>query len=83
MWINHSLTRKAMDGSFILEVCAHGLQTFDPHCEMFCPLLARRGRGVRWDEAAIFQYINGFKNIRRRHSYPGGISPLAFEAKVA
>ena len=33
--------------------------------------------------AAIFQYINGFYNTRRRHSYLGGISPLAFEAKVA
>jgi putative transposase len=27
--------------------------------------------------------INGFYNARRRHSYLGGISPLAFEAKVA
>ena len=27
-------------------------------------------------EAAIFQYINGFYNTRRRHSYPGGISPI-------
>ena len=34
-------------------------------------------------EAAIFQYINGFYNTRHRHSYLGGISPLAFEAKVA
>lgn len=34
-------------------------------------------------EAAIFQYINGFDNTRRRHSYLGGISPLAFETKVA
>jgi putative transposase len=34
-------------------------------------------------EAAIFQYINGFYNTRRRHSYLSGISPLAFEAKVA
>ncbi|NVN38520.1 IS3 family transposase [Komagataeibacter swingsii] len=33
--------------------------------------------------AAIFQYINGFYNPRRRHSYLGGISPLAFEARVA
>ncbi|WP_037463008.1 IS3 family transposase, partial [Sphingobium herbicidovorans] len=32
---------------------------------------------------AIFQYINGFYNSRRRHSYLGGISPIAFEAKVA
>jgi putative transposase len=29
------------------------------------------------------QYINGFYNTRRRHSYLGGVSPLAFEAKVA
>ena len=33
--------------------------------------------------AAIFQYINGFYNPRRRHSYLGSISPLAFEAKAA
>jgi transposase InsO family protein len=37
----------------------------------------------RQAEAAIFQYINGFYNPRRRHSFLGGISPLAFEAKVA
>ena len=37
----------------------------------------------RWAEAAIFQYINGFYNTRCRHSYLDGISPLAFEAKVA
>ena len=37
----------------------------------------------RHAETAIFQYINGFYNTRRRHSYLGGISPLAFEAKVA
>jgi transposase InsO family protein len=37
----------------------------------------------RQAEAAIFQYINGFYNTRRRHLYLGGISPLAFEAKVA
>ncbi|WP_202820850.1 IS3 family transposase [Rhizorhabdus dicambivorans] len=37
----------------------------------------------RQAEASIFQYINGFYNTRRRHSYLGGISPLAFEAKVA
>ena len=33
-------------------------------------------------ETAIFQYINGFYNPRRPHSNLGGISPLAFEAKV-
>lgn len=36
----------------------------------------------RQAEAAIFQYIKGVYNTRRRHSYPAGISPLAFEAKV-
>ena len=34
-------------------------------------------------EIAIFQYINGFYNPRRRHSALGGKSPLAFERKVA
>ncbi|OUI87841.1 integrase, partial [Acetobacter sp. DmW_043] len=33
--------------------------------------------------AAIFPYINGFYNSRRRHSCLGSISPLAFEAKAA
>lgn len=37
----------------------------------------------RHAETAIFQYINGFCNARRRNSYLGGISPLAFEAKGA
>lgn len=34
-------------------------------------------------EIAIFQYINGFYNPRRRHSALGWKSPLAFEAKAA
>ena len=43
---------------------------------------------TRWEtrrqaEGAIFQYINGFYNPRRRHSSLGGKSPLAFERKVA
>jgi len=42
----------------------------------------------RWDTrrqavGVIFQYINGFYNSRRRHSSPGGKSPLAFERKAA
>ena len=32
---------------------------------------------------ALFQYINGFYNPRRRHSAIGGKSPLAFERKAA
>ena len=34
-------------------------------------------------EGALFQYINGFYNLRRRHSALGGKSPLAFEQKAA
>jgi transposase InsO family protein len=42
----------------------------------------------RWDtrrqaEGAIFQYINGFYNPRRRQSSLGGKSPLAFKRKAA
>jgi putative transposase len=32
---------------------------------------------------ALFQYINGFYNIRRRHSATGGVSPITFERKNA
>ena len=34
-------------------------------------------------ERAIFNYINGFYNARRKHSALGWKSPLAFEAKAA
>ena len=34
-------------------------------------------------DGAIFQYINGFYNPRRRHLSLGGKSPLAFERKAA
>jgi transposase InsO family protein len=37
----------------------------------------------RQAEGAIFQYINGFYNPRRRYSSLGGKSPLAFERKAA
>jgi transposase InsO family protein len=34
-------------------------------------------------EMAIFEYINGFYNPRRRHSALGWKSPVAFERKLA
>lgn len=47
-------------------------------------LIWRRSWQTRGEaKAAIFQYINGFYNPRRRHSELGGISPVAFERKVA
>lgn len=33
--------------------------------------------------SALFQYINGFYNTRRRHSTIGGISPADFERKMS
>lgn len=47
-------------------------------------LLWQRSWRTRRDaELAIFEYINGFYNPRRRHSALGWKSPLAFERKVA
>lgn len=47
-------------------------------------LIWRRSWPTRRDaELAIFQYINGFYNPRRRHSTLGWKSPLAFEAQAA
>ncbi|WP_152498482.1 IS3 family transposase [Roseovarius sp. THAF8] len=47
-------------------------------------LLWQRSWSTRRDaELAIFEYINGFYNPRRRHSALGWKSPLAFEAKAA
>jgi len=37
----------------------------------------------RQAEMALFEYINGFYNPRRRHSALGGKSPIAFEQKAA
>lgn len=37
----------------------------------------------RQAEIAIFEYINGFYNPRRRHSALGWKSPVAFERNVA
>ena len=37
----------------------------------------------RQTEMALFEYINGFYNPRRRHSTLGGKSPVAFERKAA
>ncbi len=37
----------------------------------------------RQTEMAIFEYINGFYNPRRRHSALGRKGPVAFEQKVA
>ena len=47
-------------------------------------LIWRRSWGTRRQaEMAIFEYINGFYNPRRRHSALGWKSPVAFERKVA
>jgi transposase InsO family protein len=47
-------------------------------------LIGRRSWETRRQaETAIFQYINGFYNSRRRHSASGGKTPLALERQAA
>jgi len=47
-------------------------------------LVRRRNRLTRREvEVALFQYINGVHNPRRRHSALGWKSPVAFERKAA
>ena len=47
-------------------------------------LVWRRSWQTRRDvEVALFEYINGFYNPRRRHSALGRKSPVAFERKAA
>ena len=47
-------------------------------------LVWRRNWHTRRDiEVALFDYINGFYNPRRRHSALGCKSPVAFERKAA
>ena len=47
-------------------------------------LIWRRSWATRRQaEMAIFEYLNGFYNPRRRHSALGWKSPVAFERKVA
>ena len=47
-------------------------------------LIWRRSWATRRQaEMAIFEYLNGFYNPRRRHSSLGWNSPVAFERKVA
>jgi transposase InsO family protein len=47
-------------------------------------LIWRRSWNTRREtQAALFEYINGFYNPRRRHSALGWKSPLAFERKAA
>ena len=53
----------------------------------FRPLKAGLIRRWSWEtrqaETAIFEYVNGFYNPRRRDSALGWKSPVAFERKVA
>ena len=47
-------------------------------------LFWRRNWQTRRDvEVALFEFINGFYNPRRRHSALGWKSPVAFERKAA
>lgn len=55
-----------------------------PQTPLKAELIWRRHWQTRRDiEIAIFEYINGFYNPRRRHSTLGWKSPVAFEKKAA
>ena len=43
----------------------------------------RTWESLREAETAIFQYVDGFYNPRRRHSALGRQSPFAYERQVA
>jgi transposase InsO family protein len=66
-----------------------GYRSFNAAVETFfktikAELIWRRSWDTRRQaEVAIFEYINGFYNPRRRHSALGWKSPVAFERKVA
>jgi putative transposase len=46
-----------------------------------CELIDRRSWRTHHEaRLAIFEFIEGWYNSRRRHSSIGGISPMAFEA---
>ena len=62
----------------------HDTPAVETFFKMFAEMIWRRPWHRPTDaELAIFQYINGFYNPRRRHSALGWKSPVAFERKVA
>ena len=40
-------------------------------------------KGITDAQAAVFEYIEGFYNTRRRHSQLSHLSPVQFEATMA
>jgi len=57
-------------------------------CSIFKTLKAELIWRQHWEtrrqaELALFEYVNGFYNPRRRHSALAGKSPVAFEKKAA
>jgi len=61
---------------------SHDYQTLLSQHGLGVSMRQRSWRTRRDAEMAILEYINGFKNPRRRHSALGWKSPLAFERKA-
>ena len=74
---------------FLVSISGKGNCCDNAAVETFCKTInaemiwRRSWETRRQAETAIFQYINGFYNPRRRHSALGGKSPLVFERQVA
>ena len=92
---SYPLSRDASDGTLAAWIAFRGSMSGKGNCydnsavetvfkTIKVELLWQRSWRTRRDaEMAIFEYINGFYNPRRRHSALGWKSPLAFERKVA
>ena len=88
-YCSHEYQKILRDHGFLVSMSGKGNCYDNAAVETFfktlkAELIWRRSWATRREaELALFQYINGFYNARRRHSAIGGKSPLAFERKAA
>lgn len=59
-------------------MCESFIATFE--CEL---LVRRRFKTLGVSRIAVFEFIEGWYNPRRRYSAPGNLSPISYERKHA
>lgn len=88
-YCSHDYQKRLRDEGFQMSMSGKGNCYDNAAVETFfkslkAELIWRHSWNTRREtETALFQYINGFYNPRRRHSALGWKSPLAFERKAA